>query len=131
MGNVHIGYMIKDKLYKGEIIGFTKNGFAVYPNSIGLNALDSCECCGQIIHSQLSDADFCPICAVMLGLVSEGVARDFCLPRYSKEFDELENDLEYYNNRELLIKGFKAGINFGVKNSFVSIRDVLHFDTSE
>ena len=129
MGSINIAYMVKDGLYKGEIIGFTKNGFAVYPNSIGLNAIDTCECCGTIIHSQLSDADFCPVCAVMLGLVNEDVVREYCLPQYIEEFNELERYSEYRSGYELLIKGFKAGINYGVKNAYVSIKDVLQFDT--
>jgi len=129
MGSINVRHMIKEGSYKGEIIGFTKTGMAVYPNSIGCNALDTCECCGTIIHSQLSDADFCPVCAVMLGLISKDVVREYCLERYNREFDELEDDQEYHVSREALIKGFKAGINYGVKNAYVSINNVLSFNT--
>ena len=123
MGSINVDYIIKTGcVHKGEILGFTKTGMAVFANSLGLNALDTCECCGTIIHGQLIDADFCPVCAVILGLVSENIAREYCLERYIIKFNEMENDFNHKVNHYSLIEGFKAGIKYGVKNAYVGIK---------
>jgi hypothetical protein len=119
MSSINLSYKEGLEENKGKIIGFTKDGFAVIPNEWGCNALDTCECCGRVIHSQLTDADFCPRCAVALEIVSKEIAEEYCDTRLTKDLNALYGDENYKMHYGALIDGFKAGINFGVKNSHI------------
>jgi hypothetical protein len=128
MGSINLNYKQSLEKYKGKIIGFDKNGFAVYPsNGFGCQALDTCEVCGQVIHSQLCGANFCPVCAVQLDIVSEEVARELCVPEYIPQFDALHNDPDYARYNAGLICGFQRGIQFALENAYASLKDRVSF----
>lgn len=114
--------------YKGKIVGFTKYGHAAYLDGVSLQAIDTCECCGQVISSQISEANFCPLCAVVLGLVSEELAKDIVLPSWQDVFDKLDKDSDYKRLYYEKAEGFKAGIRFALKHGYCSLKGKIRFD---
>lgn len=104
--------------YKGKVIGFTRGGFAEIPSDGGfsLQAVTFCKCCRSAISSVSVGADFCPICAYLLGIVDKETAIELSEPQWKDAFDSLETEEKYNIRMECLVEGFKRGISYGVDN---------------
>jgi hypothetical protein len=129
MGSVNLDFKHGIEKYKGKIIGFDRHGFAVYEdNGYGFQAIETCKCCGQQIYSQLSGADFCPLCAVALGLVDESFASEIALPSWQGAFKNFADDNDFRRFIFEKAEGFKAGIRFALNYSKPSIKGEVGFD---
>lgn len=131
MGSINQNYKEGLEKYKGQILGFDKSGYAVYAEEFGLNALDTCECCGRIIHSQISNANFCPICSLFLGLTSDEFIREYCLEKYKNEMEELDYDIDLRRYNIGQSTGFIRGMHFSEKYARPTLKGIINFGNNK
>lgn len=129
MGNFSLGSPNIEEIYKGKVVGFSKLGMATYPDNRagGCVCPPPCLCCGGHLAC-CGDAQFCPICSVVLGLVELSKAEVLCTNSTKKNFELLKSDDNYKRTANNIVESFKRGIKFAVQNAICTLKDEVNFD---